>query len=76
MRVLLAREMQQLDRFAIEQIGIPAAVLMESAGRSLVAEMFRRDRVLAGKKVSIFLFNGHFLDVNGNFRLQCLPTTE
>jgi ADP-dependent NAD(P)H-hydrate dehydratase / NAD(P)H-hydrate epimerase len=57
MRVLSAEQMRELDRRAIEEIGIPGAVLMENAGRGAaqrLAECYR-DRfpgpilVLAGK---------------------------
>ena len=33
MKVLTAAQMQAVDRRAIEEIGIPGAVLMENAGR-------------------------------------------
>lgn len=35
--LLAADEMQQLDRWAIDELGIPALVLMESAGRAVAA---------------------------------------
>ncbi len=38
MRLVYAREMQALDRFTIEEVGVPAEVLMENAGRG-VAEL-------------------------------------
>ncbi len=35
--VVTAKEMSEIDRFAIEKIGIPGMVLMENAGREVVA---------------------------------------
>lgn len=42
MEVLTAEEMRSVDRRAIDELGIPGLLLMESAGRS-VAEAVRRD---------------------------------
>ncbi|MEW6381547.1 MAG: NAD(P)H-hydrate dehydratase [bacterium] len=39
MKVVTAQQMQALDRYTIEEIGIPGAVLMENAGRQAVAKM-------------------------------------
>lgn len=36
MKILTAREMKEIDRTAIEEIGIPGAVLMENAGLRIV----------------------------------------
>ena len=57
MKLVTAARMGELDRRTIEEIGIPGAVLMENAGRGVVAEILRRYRhlfpgpvlVLAGK---------------------------
>lgn len=42
MRLITAEQMQQADRQAIEQLGIPGAVLMENAGRA-ATELFCRE---------------------------------
>ena len=39
MRVLTAAQMREADRATIDDIGIPAIVLMENAGRQVVSAM-------------------------------------
>ncbi|MBI1290513.1 NAD(P)H-hydrate dehydratase [bacterium] len=54
MRLVTAAQMREIDRQAIEEYGVPAAELMEAAGRTIavdIAESFERGTVavLAGK---------------------------
>lgn len=57
MRVLTAAQMREADRVTIEELGIPSLVLMENAGRQVVAAIeamfpnlaMRRVAVLAGR---------------------------
>lgn len=51
--------MRRLDRYAIEKIGIPEAVLMESAGRSVFADIRRQEGKLADRSVAVFCGNGN-----------------
>ncbi len=50
MRILNAAQMREADRFTIEEIGIPSLVLMENAGRQVVAaiETAFEDRLPGG----------------------------
>ena len=42
MKVLTAAQMQDLDRAAIQEIGIPGVVLMENAGRGMAMQILDR----------------------------------
>ena len=42
MKLLTAAQMRELDRQAIEDIGIPGVVLMENAGRGAVDSLCHR----------------------------------
>ncbi len=42
MRLVTGKEMQEIDRYAIEEVGIPAEVLMENAGRGVAQYILER----------------------------------
>ena len=53
MRVLSAQQMREADRETVDKIGIPAIVLMETAGHQVVSAMRVRFGDLAGQRVSV-----------------------
>ncbi|WP_054950909.1 bifunctional ADP-dependent NAD(P)H-hydrate dehydratase/NAD(P)H-hydrate epimerase [Numidum massiliense] len=57
MYLVNAREMRQLDRQTIEEVGIPSAVLMEVAGRAVADEVKRRAR--CGSRVTVLAGSGN-----------------
>lgn len=59
MRLLSAEEAKKLDKWAIEELGIPIEALMESAGLNLVMAMEKEWGPLSEKKVSLFCGKGH-----------------
>lgn len=59
MKIVTAKLMQDLDRRAIEEYGIPGLILMENAGRGAVEALTRHFGDLAGKIVSIFVGPGN-----------------
>ncbi|HLV81895.1 MAG TPA: NAD(P)H-hydrate dehydratase [Chthonomonadaceae bacterium] len=59
MKVVTAETMRALDRRAIEEFGIPAAVLMENAGRAVVERMAREYGPLRGRRVLVFCGGGN-----------------
>ena len=58
MRVLTTAQMRDADRRTIDTVGIPSAVLMENAGRQVVAAMERRWRSLDGQRVAVVCGKG------------------
>jgi len=42
MKILTAKQMQEVDRRTIDEIGIPGVVLMENAGRGVAEEILKR----------------------------------
>ncbi|MDB4866108.1 MAG: NAD(P)H-hydrate dehydratase, partial [Cohnella sp.] len=48
MMLVTAKEMRDIDRYAIDTIGIPALVLMENAGRAIAEEVMRLQAVESG----------------------------
>ncbi len=59
MKVLSGTQMAELDRHAIEKLGIPSLVLMELAGRAVLAELCARFPKIAHKKIVIVIGKGN-----------------
>src|SRR6476619_65286 len=59
MRVLNAAQMREADRRTIEDIGIPSLVLMENAGRQVVAAMEAIHTDLAERQVAVLCGRGN-----------------
>jgi ADP-dependent NAD(P)H-hydrate dehydratase / NAD(P)H-hydrate epimerase len=58
MRVLNAAQMREADRRTIEEIGIPSRVLMENAGREVVAAIAGRYEDLETRRVAVLCGRG------------------
>jgi ADP-dependent NAD(P)H-hydrate dehydratase / NAD(P)H-hydrate epimerase len=59
MRVLTAAQMREADRRTIEEIGIPSLVLMENAGRQVVAAIEAIHNDLLERKVAVLSGRGN-----------------
>jgi ADP-dependent NAD(P)H-hydrate dehydratase / NAD(P)H-hydrate epimerase len=59
MRILTADQMREADRRTIEEIGIPSLVLMENAGRQVVAAMESIFQDLAERRVAVISGKGN-----------------
>ncbi|HXH05895.1 MAG TPA: NAD(P)H-hydrate dehydratase [Vicinamibacterales bacterium] len=59
MRVLNAAQMREADRRTIEEIGLPSLVLMENAGRQVVAAMEASFEDLADERVAVLCGRGN-----------------
>ena len=59
MRVLNSRQMRDADRRTIEDVGIPSIVLMENAGRQVVAAMESTFESLAAMSVAVLCGRGN-----------------
>ena len=59
MRILNADQMREADRRTIEDIGIPSLVLMENAGRQVVAAMESFFQDLSERHVAILSGKGN-----------------
>jgi len=59
MRAVSVKEMQGLDRRAIEEMGIPSVVLMENAGRAVSEIAMEKLKGIKDKSVAIFCGAGN-----------------
>ena len=59
MRILSAEQMREADRRTIEDLGIPSLVLMENAGRQVVAAMEAFFQDLAERQIAIICGKGN-----------------
>ena len=59
MRVLTTAQMRDADRRTIDEVGIPSAVLMENAGRHVVAALERQLPNLADLRVAVVCGKGN-----------------
>ena len=59
MRLVTAKEMQEIDRRAIKEFGIPGLVLMENAGRSVAQAVAQKLGRIAGKRIVILCGKGN-----------------
>ena len=59
MRILSAEQMREADRRTIEDVGIPSLVLMENAGRQVVAAMESFFQDLAERRVAVISGKGN-----------------
>jgi ADP-dependent NAD(P)H-hydrate dehydratase / NAD(P)H-hydrate epimerase len=59
MRLVGSREMQEMDRFAIEEIGIPGAVLMENAARGATRVFLEHFDPPEGSRIGILCGRGN-----------------
>lgn len=57
--VVTAKEMAEMDRYAIEKIGIPGMVLMENAGRKVVSVIKEMLGTVENKNIIIFCGKGN-----------------
>ncbi|MBU4261070.1 MAG: NAD(P)H-hydrate dehydratase [Proteobacteria bacterium] len=59
MKLARAEQMRQIDRTAIDDIGIPGSVLMENAGQQTVHCLCRYFGEVKGKKIAVFAGPGN-----------------
>ncbi len=59
MKIVMSQTMQEMDRRAMEEFGIPGLVLMENAGRCCVEEIIRHFGHLEGKRALILAGKGN-----------------
>ena len=59
MRVLNAAQMREADRRTVDEIGLPSIVLMENAGRQVVAALEAKFEHLADQGVALLCGRGN-----------------
>ena len=59
MYLVTAKEMQEMDRRAIEEFGIPGRVLMECAGRGAFHCLYKNTPGIQHKKVGVIAGRGN-----------------
>ena len=59
MRILNAAQMREADRLTIDEIGLPSLVLMENAGRQVVAAIETLHESLLGGRIAILCGPGN-----------------
>ena len=59
MKIVSARQMQELDRATINDIGIPGAVLMENAGRGTYEKILEMVPDAAGRPIAVLCGRGN-----------------
>jgi NAD(P)H-hydrate epimerase len=59
MKVVTAKEMQDIDRITIDDYGIPGIILMENAAKGVVASLFKKFLDIKDKKIGIFAGKGN-----------------
>jgi len=59
MKIVTAKEMQDIDRTAIDDYGIPGIVLMENAAKGVVITLFKKFSDIKNKKVGVFAGKGN-----------------
>ncbi|WP_257008333.1 NAD(P)H-hydrate dehydratase [Bacillus sp. FJAT-45350] len=57
MRVVSGEEMRQIDRFTMKEIGLAGEVLMENAGRAVVASL--TSKLSMGDKITVLIGSGN-----------------
>jgi ADP-dependent NAD(P)H-hydrate dehydratase / NAD(P)H-hydrate epimerase len=59
MKILTAQQMRDLDRLTVEQVGIPYATLMETAGARVVGAIIENYGSVEGKLCAVFCGKGN-----------------
>jgi ADP-dependent NAD(P)H-hydrate dehydratase / NAD(P)H-hydrate epimerase len=59
MKILTARQMREVDRISIEQLGIPSLTLMENAGQNVFRVMERKFPSLDRERVAVLCGKGN-----------------